>query len=412
MLQTARSNRALAWAVPIGAEAAALGRSIAFAWAIGPEELGRAMMLALVVRLVEMASDVGLDRLLLQAPDGNSSRLQVGLHGVAVLRGVVSALAIVAVTPALFAFFSDGPRPTAYLALAAIPLIRGAAHLDYRRAERFFDYRKMAQVEGGATLAMLLSVPLALWVFGDHRAMGVVLIAHAVNFTLLSHLVADRPYSLRLCLPTLRRSWRFGAPLILNALLLFITFYADRLIVARAYDWTSLAIYGVALQLALLPAQIVGRAAASLVLPTLRVSLATRNHKAVWRRIRATHMLLSGGIGLGFALAAPLLIGFVYGPALRPEAGLGFAFAFAAAFRVLRTPYSQLAIASGRTADPARANVFRALSVIPAAGFAAMGFPLTAIGAAAALGEAAATFRAWRLAASSHETIQMRQVPA
>jgi hypothetical protein len=47
------------------AEAAALGRSIAFAWAIGPDELGRAMMLALTVRLVEMASDLGADRLML-----------------------------------------------------------------------------------------------------------------------------------------------------------------------------------------------------------------------------------------------------------------------------------------------------------------------------------------------------------
>ena len=51
-------NRALAWLVPVLAEAAALGRSVLFAWLIGPDQLGQAMMLALVVRLAEMASDL------------------------------------------------------------------------------------------------------------------------------------------------------------------------------------------------------------------------------------------------------------------------------------------------------------------------------------------------------------------
>ena len=86
------SGRALAWGPPILAEAAALGRSIAFAWAIGPEELGRAMLLALAVRLVEMAGDVGIERLVVQAPDGATARLQAELHGAALLRGVALAL--------------------------------------------------------------------------------------------------------------------------------------------------------------------------------------------------------------------------------------------------------------------------------------------------------------------------------
>ena len=81
------SGRALAWATPVAAEAAALGRSIAFAWALGPDELGKAMMLALTVRLVEMASDVGVDRLIVQAPDGNAATLQSNLQGVMIARG-------------------------------------------------------------------------------------------------------------------------------------------------------------------------------------------------------------------------------------------------------------------------------------------------------------------------------------
>ncbi|MDU8913702.1 oligosaccharide flippase family protein [Aestuariicoccus sp. MJ-SS9] len=395
------TGRALAWAVPVLAEAAALGRSVAFAWWIGPDELGRAMMLALTVRLVEMASDVGADRLILQAPDGNSARLLADLHGAMLIRGIAGAAILVCLAPILAGLFADGPAWTSYALLAAVPLLRGAANLDFRRSERRFRYAPMALVEGGATLAMVVSILPASAMLGDHRAMLAALIAHAVACLGLSRLVATRAYRLRFSRASLRRIWRFGAPLAMNAVLLFLTFYADRLIVARAYDWATLALYGIALQLALLPAQIVGRAAASLVLPQLREVIRSGTLAEVWPRIVASHAALGLGLAAGFALIAPAAIALVYGDALRPDPALALVIGIAAGFRVLRTPFSQLAIASGRTGDPARANLLRSLALLPAAGFAAAGFPLVAIAAAAAAGEAGATLRAWLLARAS-----------
>ena len=138
MIRRAQKGRALAWGVPMLAEAAALGRSVAFAWAIGPDELGRAMMLALTVRLVEMASDLGADRLMLQARDGNSAALQAELQGAFILRGLLGALVLLAAAPMLAALFADGPAASSYALLALVPLLRGFTHLDFRRAERGF----------------------------------------------------------------------------------------------------------------------------------------------------------------------------------------------------------------------------------------------------------------------------------
>ncbi|WP_185020615.1 lipopolysaccharide biosynthesis protein [Histidinibacterium lentulum] len=392
-------GRALAWAVPALAEAAALGRSVAFAWAIGPDELGRAMMLALTVRLVEMVSDLGADRLMLQAPDGNSARLQADLQGAMVLRGLACALALLCAAPVLALTFGDGPAAGSYALLAAVPLLRGLAHLDFRRAERGYRYRAMAVVEGGATLAMAASILPAIALTGDHRAMALVLTAHGAAFALLSHGVAVRRYRLRLSRPALMRVWRFGAPLALNAVLLFLTFYADRLIVAGAHDWATLALYGVVLQLALLPAQIVGRAAGSLVLPQLREALSRGRLEAVWPRILTAHAGLALGLTAGFTLLGPSAIARIYGQEFRVDTALALAVGLAAGFRVLRTPYSQRAVATGRTGDPARANLVRALALIPAAACAALGLPLAAIAAAAAAGEAGATLRAHLLTA-------------
>ena len=401
MRMLASSGRSLAWAVPVMAEAAALGRSIALAWTIGPDELGRAMMLALTIRMVEMATDMGIERLIVQAPDGNSTRLQSELHAAAVLRGVICAAILLALAPVLAAVFADGPNAVSYASLAVIPLFRGFVHLDYRRAERQFRYIKMSVVEGGATIAMAASVVPTLGIFPDHRAMAIVLAVHAVSHTVLSHAVADRRYAVKLSNATLRRSRTFGAPLVMNAGLLFLTFYADRFIVAQVYGWASLALYGVVLQLALLPAQIVGRAAASLVLPELRLALASNEIAHVWSRCLNVHLVLAGIMVAGFTTLAPTVIAVVYGAAFKPDFALVAALAFAAGFRILRTPFSQLAVATGRTGDPARANLIRALALVPAAACAAAGLPLAAVAATAALGEAGATLRAVQLSSAA-----------
>ena len=402
------SGRSLAWAVPVFAEAAALSRSVAFAWTIGPDELGRAMILAMTVRLAEMVSDLGFDRLLVQAPDGNTASLQAHIQGIAVVRGVVVGFVLLAIAPGLAELFDGGPEWRTYAVLALIPIVRGFAHLDFRRSERRFRYLQMALVEAGATVVMIACIIPAETAFSDHRAMPAVLIAHATAFTVFSHMVASRRYQLKFSSAAFWRVCRFGGPLVLNAVLLFFTFYADRLIVARAYDWGTLALYGVALQLAILPAQIVGRAAASLILPRLRIARAFGNTAQIWPRILRMHIILACGLVVGFMFLAPTMIALVYGAEFRPDRVLALGLGLAAGFRILRTPFSQLAIAAGRTGDPARANVLRAVALVPAAFCATLGLPLWTIAAAAAAGEAAATLRAFGLAIPTlnHRTTQ------
>ncbi len=415
------SGRALAWGPPILAEAAALGRSVAFAWAIGPEELGRAMLLALAVRLVEMAGDVGIERLVVQAPDGATARLQAELHGAALLRGAALALVLLAVAPVLAALFPDGPAASAYAVLALVPLVRGAVHLDARRHERGFRYARTAIVETGATLAMLAAIGPALAIFGDHRAMAAVLVAAALAQTVLSHVVATRRYRVRRSLRTLARVRRFGTPLVANAALLFLTFYADRLhLLCRPADRGGALRPRRARRLrrgapvraaaradrgsgsgdaspAALPAGAV-RGRGRVRRPHRRRLSRRRGVESAARTAVASHAAMGALFAAAFTLLAPPVIAAVYGAAFRPDATLAAVLGAAAAFRIVRTPLSQLAVAVGRTGDPARANLLRAAALGPALLAAAAGLPLSAVAAAAALGEAAATARALVLA--------------
>lgn len=387
----------IGWTVPLLAEAGALARSAILARVIGGDELGRAMVLTLVLRLAEMVSDVGIERLLMQRPGVLPPALLAALHGASWLRGLAMAALLGAMALPMASAFQGGASAAVYAALALAPLLRGGLHLDYRLAERDRQLGPLAVVEGGAVLVMLAAVPLALAVWGDHRAMLLILLAQALAQVVLSHVVARRTYRLALDRAVLVEVLGFGAPLILNAGLMFLTFQADRLLVAGWYGWVEVAVYGVALQLAMLPAQITGRAAGSLLAPRLR-GLTGAALTPVARQAVGLYLLAGLGFAAGFALLAPPAIALVYGADFRPAPLLALAFGLAAGARILRTPLSQLAVALGRTGDPARANLWRALALIPALGAAWAGLPLTAIAATAALGESLATLRALYLA--------------
>lgn len=387
-------GRALAWSVPFLAEIGALLRSVVLAWATGPEELGRAMVLVLVLRLTEMISDIGVERLLMTSRDGDDPRFMSALQGAALLRGLAMAALLLALAVPMALLLPDGASLGEYMALAVVPLMRAFLNLDYRLAERNFSYLPLALVEGGSVLVMLVSLPLIGHLVPDHRAMLVALIVQSAAQVLLSHLVAHRRWTMHFDTVILNRAFKFGTPLVVNAFLMFLTFQADRLIVAGWFGWAEVGIYGVALQLASLPAQIAGRAAGSLLAPRLRVALLNDNLRPVVKSAVQVHVALAAAFALGFALLAPIAIALVYGEQFRPSFPLALALGVAAAFRILRTPHSQLAVASGRTGDPARANFWRALALLPAIGLAAMGEPLLTVALAAMVGEMLATLRA------------------
>lgn len=387
----------LAWGVPLAVETAALLRSVVLAWGIGAEDLGRAMVLALTLRLAEMLSDVGIERFLQAAPGRGEAGLLAALHGASLLRGVVVAVLLLVLAYPMAAGLPGGANGGAgvasFAALALVPVLRAGLHLDYRRAEAAGRYVPMAVVEGMSAVIMLAALPAAVTVFGDARAMLALIVVQTLAQVVFSHLVAEAPYSARFDRGVMARLWRFGAPLVLNAALMFLAVQADRFVVAGFYGWAEVAAYGVAFQLASLPAQIAGRAAAS----SLTAALSGPGSARVLGQAMRQFALLAVGFATGFALLAPPVIGLIWGAALQPSATLALALGLAAGLRILRTPLSVCAIATGRSGDPARANLWRAAALLPALGLAALGLPLEVIALMAALGEAAAAWAGHRL---------------
>lgn len=393
-------SAALTWGVPLFVEAAALLRAMVLAWGIGAEDLGRAMVLALTLRLAEMVLDIGVERWLAVSPQRDEADFMAALHGGALIKGLATALLVAALAWPMAMGFADGASMASYTALAAAPLMRGFLHLDYRRIEAARQFTPMAVVEGGAAVAMLLALPVVVVIFGDARAMVGLIWVQALAQVVLSHVMARQAYRLRFDAAVLGQLWRFGAPLIINAALMFLAVQADRFIVAGYYGWAQVAAYGIAFQLASLPAQIAGRAAAS----NLTAALAGPTGQAVLNRALKGYALLGLCFALCFALCAPFAIGLMFGTDMRPPALLALGLGLAAGLRIARTPLSLRAVALGRTGDAARANLWRVAALLPAIAAAVAGLPLASIAFAAAFGEAAAFWRARQLLAQQNQS--------
>jgi O-antigen/teichoic acid export membrane protein len=396
-MSATRPQKALAWSVPIFAEAVALGRSILLARFIGADELGQAIVLAVVLRFAEMMSDFGLERLLVQAHDGDEAELQANLQGAALLRAIGLCGLLIVASPLLSAVFPDGPSVFSYMLLALVPLIKGGLHLDYRRAERRFEYSGLAYVETGAAIAMLAGLAVAILAgFQDHRVLLGALLMHACAQVALSHFVAKRNWNVSFQISYLMRIWIFGAPLVVNAGLMFLTLQADRLIVAVAWTWQDVAVYGITAQLAFLPALIFGRAANSLLLP--KFSATSVHHQEPMLTQVVSHSAGAGCLfALSFTLVAPKAIGWIYGDEIMPVAALALVFGIAAGARIARTPWSVLAVATARTGDTVRANLIRAAALVPAVACALSGQSIVLFALCAACGEIAAWVAGWWL---------------
>lgn len=374
---------------PIANEGLAFARNALFARLLIEADFGKLMLLASVLRLAEMLTDVGIERLMVQAQDGGARNLQADLHGMSILRGLCAGFAILVLAYPLSWALPEGPGAASYMLLALPPVIRGFTHLDMRRAERHFNFAPTMSVEVLSVLGSIcLLMVLSGWIWGFSLGLAVFAV-HQLIFVGLSHAVAQRPYRVRFSEQAARRLWTFGRMLVVNAALLWVTFQADRVLLAKYFTWADLAAYAIAFQLAFLPTQIITRATNALLAPYLR--LTQRNtHSAVFVRAFGGFVALGAVFAIVFGLLAEPVIALVYGQNYLMQPVIYWAFALAAGIRILRAPVSQFALFYHRGVDIAAANVVRGMALIPSIWLAMTGAPLVAIVAAACVGEIAA----------------------
>jgi O-antigen/teichoic acid export membrane protein len=339
-------------------------RNVIIARLISPEDFGVAATFVITITLFELMSNLGLQLLIVQDPNGKSKRFQSVCQLMQVIRGFIAALIIYLIASPISSIFNIPDALWAFQLLAIIPLIHGLNHLDIFRFQRDMQYMPTATVEVVSEFVTLLAAwPLGMY-FRDYSALLWLLIAKSIIYAGVSHLVANRSYGWSIDMQILKKIFSFGWPLLINGLLLFGIQQGDRLIIGSGYDMTSLGLYSVAFTLTATAAMVFANINRSIMLPIFSaaqndISLFTKRYKYSIQVL----CFISTFTLLVFILYGNWLIDFIYGSAYsKASAFIGWLAAMQA-IRLIRVAPTQAAIAQKDTKNAMLANITRLVSL-------------------------------------------------
>lgn len=373
-------------------------RNIVIARLISVEDFGIASTFAMVMSLAEMTSNLALDRLLVQASDGDEPRLQAVAHAFQFVRGLIASLVLFSIAGPVAAFFGISEVAWAFRVLALAPITRALAHLDMARLQRTMNFVPSVFADTGAqVLATLAAVPLALWL-RDYSVMLWVVLGQALFYTAISHVVAHRSYMWAWDAALVGRMLSFGWPLLFNGVLMFGIFHGDRAIVGGLISMEALGWYSAAFALMMIPTLVLSRVLQSLMLPFLA---SAQDDRRLYNRRFCMVGHVCVATGAAFALGAMIcgddLLVLLYGAPYAPAAAVVPWLAAMQGVRIARLAQSVGAIGRGDTRNPLCANIVRSLALVLAVAAARRGLGPVGIAASGVVGEVLAALWSQRL---------------
>ena len=385
-------------------------RNIVIARLISVEDFGVVVLLSLVVAAVETISNLAIDRLLVQAPDGDDPQLQATAHMLQVARGIIGALLVFFTATMLAALFNVPHAGWAFQVLALAPLIRSLAHLDTVRLQREMVFQPTFWgIAVPAGLSLALAVPFAYWL-RDYSVIVWATLLQLLAQTVISHLLASRPYRWAWTRVVATRILSFGWPLLANGLVMFAVFQGDKAIIAVAFTPEVVGWYGAAFMLTLAPAMFVTSVIQSLLLPLL--SRYQNTSGDFWRRSDQTEQLcfaLGFLIAVVFLILGPELLMVLFGSRYRDGAVIVMLLGLAQGFRVAKAGQFLSSVALARTTDPLVANIARGAALLAAVPLVASGFGPFTVALTGVVGEFASyLFAVFLLSKSSEHATRPR----
>ncbi len=374
-------------------------------------DFGIAAAILLLLQLIDTLTDLGADRLIVQAKDGDDARLVATAQTTLVARGIVTALLLVALAMPVAAFFGIPEAAWAFAAAAIVPFAKGFVSLDSRLAQRGLDNRPQVMIEVlPQALGLALTLPM-LMLFGDYSAVLWLALLQAIVAIAVSHVMARRRYALAFDMKHLRRLVAFGWPIWASAFPLIAVYQGDRMIIGHLGGIESLAAYTAAFMITMVPGLIAAKVANALMLPLLASEQDHADRFAERFRMMAEATALAAALYLAaFVIAGGTLLPVAFGA---NYAGLGPLVGWLAlmwSMRMLQAVPGAALLAKGVTRPFFTAGMIRATGLLLAWAALSLGWGLEGAAAAGAAAELASlTYVTWRL--DRFVKLQMQTTP-
>ncbi|MGE3332908.1 MAG: oligosaccharide flippase family protein [Rhodospirillaceae bacterium] len=244
--------RGAAWMVSMRWLMRAIGliNTVVLARILSPDDFGIMAMSAVIVELLMMLSDTNVDVALIRDPK-QSREIYDSAWTIQALFGLAVAVAVVAITPALVAYYDDPRVAVVMYILALRPAILGLENvgvvefrknLDFAKEFRYWIFRRLSLFVFGLVLALTLRNYLALAIAAPISA----LVAVVFSFTMSRY----RP---RLCFSHIGLVWGASRWMILQNTAQVALERADEFVIGGVATPTAVGNYYIAGQVAPMP---------------------------------------------------------------------------------------------------------------------------------------------------------------
>lgn len=322
----------------IGRELSRIAFTVLLARMVGPESFGIVAQALVYVGIVGLLIDQGFSSALIQRPT-----VEPGMPGAVVTVNLAVGAVLTAVTmalaPAWSSFMATDELTLILIALAPTLLVRAASVTPRAMLLREMRFRTIGIADiAGAVSGGVLGV-VAAAAGASHWALVVQIIITdiVVVLVLLGLGAGNRPnLQMRLVRAIAGFSWRaFAAGLLINS----VSRNVDKVLIGRFQGPESLAFYGLAYRLLLLPVQLVGQTIGAVLFPAFsRLSTDLRALRAeLERTTRGLATLALPAMAL-VAATAPQLVAMLFGAAWAPAVPVMQVLAMAGAVQAVYVP--------------------------------------------------------------------------
>ncbi len=359
------SNGALIASGQVISQLISLLRNAMMGHLLSKGDFGIASLFMVSISLVEMMSNVGIEKILVQAKEGDDENFQATAHLLVFIRGVIAATILYILAPFIVNLLSlNASLVWAFQALAIVPLLKGLMHLDLFRLQRHMNYKAYVLSEFISQSISCAAIYPLIMVFESYVAIVWVIVIQYFILFLSSHAMAKRRYRFLWNAQYFKKILRFGWPVLMTGILLFGIFQGDKLIVGAFYSTSTLAVYSAAFMLTMAASILVTKITTMLLLPYLS---SYQDNKIQFIKIYSLAnnimLFISVLFACFFIFYGEYILTIVYGNKYKGENVLISLLGVMWFFRLLQTPSLVASLAVGYTKASMYSGCIRLLAL-------------------------------------------------
>jgi O-antigen/teichoic acid export membrane protein len=342
--------------------AAGFARNLLLARLLGLEDFGVAAIFSIVVGLIELASDLGLQKMLIQSQRSNIDALKSTLQALNIIKNILVAIIILLAAPAGASFFNAEEAVDAIRVLALYPIISGFYSFEVAHQQRVYNFKGLIVVElCSHGVALAATLPLIEF-FGNYWAALVCSLIYKSVGVIASHAVSRANYTLMLDWKLTKLAVQFGLPLLVNGLVLGVIMQSEKAIIGNLFSVQSLAIFTVAFALTSLSASILQSLIGTFCIPFIASATDMQRNERLETVAQIT-LLMATTYFIFMSESSSALVSVVYGEDYRAAGQYIAALAILQAIRLVKIGFSISAIGLGHTGVTLKINMPRLFTV-------------------------------------------------